>query len=304
MRTSKTRALTSACVAAAFTLLPVVAMAGDAIIATVDGKAITESDLNFADQEVGAELGSVPPDMKRRYLAEYLIETQLLANAAEADKLTSGPEFEKRLAYVRQRAAREAYFEKTVRSKVDEAAAKVFYDAQVKQMPAEEEIQARHILVASEAEAKGLVEKITAGGDFAKLASDNSKDAGSKADGGMLGYFGKGQMVPQFEEAAFALKKGEVSKPVQSQFGWHIIKLEDRRQKQPPSFDQVKGQILGSMVKQKAGEALSSLRGKAKIEYVDPIVKRVVEEDQKNQDPMEAQINEMKKQMEQAGEKK
>lgn len=305
MQFTPARALAIACVAASLSLLPRPALAGDdAVIATVDGKAITEGDLAFADQEVGTELGDAPPDLRRRYLAEYLIETQLLANAAEAEKLTTGPEFEKRLAYMRQRAAREAYFEKSVRGKVDEAAAKGFYEAQVKQMPPEEEIQARHILVATEAEAKALAEKIAAGADFAKLATENSKDSGSKADGGMLGYFSKGQMVPQFEQAAFALKKGEVSKPVQSQFGWHLIKLEDRRAKQPPPFEEVKGRILGSLIKQKAGETLGDLRSKAKIEYVDAGIKKVIEDEKKSQDPIEAQMNEMKKQMDQGGDKK
>ncbi len=174
---------------------------------------------------------------------------------------------------------RDAYFDKSVRAGVNEAEAKAFYDNQVKAIPPEEELQARHILVESEAKSKELADKIAKGEDFAKLATENTIDGGSRADGGMLGYFGKGQMVPQFEQAAFALKKGEISKPVQSQFGWHLIKLEDRRQKPPPSFDELKDRILGSMIQQKAQEVATGLRAKAEIEYVDPEVKKEVEGD-------------------------
>jgi peptidyl-prolyl cis-trans isomerase C len=282
------RALFAACLSAAG-LMPLSALAEEKVVATVNGQTITETEMNFADQEVGAELGSVPAEVKRRYLVEYLIETELLAAAAEAEKLTSGPEFEQRVAYMRQRAMREAYFDKAVRSTVDDKAARVLYDEQVKMLPADEEIQARHILVKTEDEAKAIAAKLAGGGDFAALAKENSTDAGSKAEGGMLGFFGKGQMVPQFEEAAFALQKGQVSAPVQSQFGWHIVKLEDRRQKLPPTFEEVKGQILGSLIKQQAQTKLSALRGTAKIEYVDADLKKQVEEDAKRKSDFEAQ---------------
>lgn len=289
------RPFATACLAAAFAFGA--AASEDKVVATVDGKTITESDMTFADQEVGLELGAVAPELKRRYLLEYLIETQIMASAAEKEKLDSGPEFEKRLAYVRQRALREAYFNKAVRSAVDESAARAFYDEQVKLLKPEEEIQARHILVKTEEEAKAIAEQIASGADFAALAAEKSTDAGSKADGGMLGYFGKGQMVPQFEEAAFALEKGQVSKPVQSQFGWHVIKLEDRRQKPPPAFDQVKGQLMTSLIKQQAQSKLGELRGAAKIEYVDPGIKKIVEDEAKTQDPLEAQMKQLKEQM-------
>ena len=137
---------------------------------------------------------------------------------------------------------------------------------------AEDEVDARHILVETEVTAQEVFDKVGKGEDFAKLAETYSKDPGSKADGGKLGYFTKGQMVKEFEDAAFALKKGEVSKPVQSKFGWHIIKIEDRRTKQPPSFEEVKGQIVDSMVQQKGQQAATDLRGKAKIEYVDAAI--------------------------------
>ena len=124
-------------------------------------------------------------------------------------------------------------------------------------------MQARHILVDTEDKAKDIVTKLASGGDFAALAKENSSDPGSKEDGGMLGYFSKGQMVPSFEEAAFALKKGEVSKPVQSQFGWHVIKLEDRRQKPPPAFADVKDRIIEYLAGAKLKAAADKLEKEA-----------------------------------------
>lgn len=273
------------------------ARAEDKVVASVNGHAITEADLSLAEAEIGNELGNLPETTRRRVLVEFMIENQLYAEAAEAEKLGSAPDFDKRMAFWRQRALRDAYFEKSVKASIGIDAAKAIYDDKVKQLPPEEEVQARHILVASEDEAKKMVTRVEAGEDFAQLAKENSGDAGSKTQGGMLGYFGKGQMVPQFEEAAFALKKGEVSKPVQSQFGWHVIKVEDRRQKPPPTFDEVKDRLIGSMVQSKAQNIATELRGKAKIAYIDPEIKKMAEEDAKKQ--AEAQAA-MKKQMEDA----
>lgn len=273
------------------------ASAEDKVVASVNGHSITEADLTLAEAEIGNELGNLPEATRRRVLVEFMIENQLYAEAAEAEKLGSGPDFDKRMAFWRQRALRDAYFEKTVKASIGEEAARAIYEDKVKQLKPEEEVQARHILVSSEDEAKKLIGRVEAGEDFAQLAKENSGDAGSKTQGGMLGYFGKGQMVPQFEEAAFSLGKGEVSKPVQSQFGWHVIKVEDRRQKPPPSFDEVKDRLIGSMVQSKAQNIATELRGKAKIDYIDPEIKKMAEEDAKKQ--AEAQAA-MKKQMEDA----
>lgn len=295
----------------AVTLGSFAASAQDKVVATVNGKNITEADMRLADAEIGADLGSLPPATRRRVLAEYLIEFQLFADAAEGDKLGAGASFDERMAYFKRRALRDSYFEKAVKASVSDAAAKTFYDDQVKLLKPEEEVQARHILVDAEDKAKELAEKIKGGADFAALAKENSKDPGSKDEGGMLGFFSRGQMVPQFEDAAFGLKRGEVSAPVKSQFGWHLIKVEDRRAKQPPTFEQVKDRILMSMIQKKAQDTLSQLRGKAKVEFVDAEIKKEVEEDDKKQaeqkKAFEAQIKAQIEKMEaekKAGEKK
>jgi len=264
------------------------ARAEDKVVATVNGHAISEADLALAEAEIGNELGNMPAGTKRRVLVEFMIENQLFAEAAEAEKLGSGPDFDKRMSFWRQRALRDAYFDKAVKANIGEEAARAIYEDKVKQLKPEDEVQARHILVGSEEEAKKLAERVGAGEDFAKLAKENSGDAGSKEQGGMLGFFGRGQMVPQFEEAAFALEKGAVSKPVQSQFGWHVIKVEDRRQKPPPPFEEVKDRLIGSMAQSKAQNIATELRGKAKIDYVDPEIKKMAEEDAKKQADVKA----------------
>lgn len=279
------KALAAAALAGAVAVCGTVAHAEEkaagTVVATVNGKVITEEDLALAEGEVGNDLGSYSGMQRKRILVEYLIENQLFAAAAEGDKLGSGPDFEKRMAYWRQRTLRDLFFDKSVKGSISDAVAKGIYDDKIKMLKPEEEVSARHILVDSEARAKELIEKINAGADFAALAKENSGDAGSKADGGNLGYFGRGQMVPEFEAAAFALGKGEVSKPVKSNFGWHVIKVEDKRQKQPPPFEEVKDRIVGSMVQSKAQEIATQLRAKSKIEYVDAGVKKQVEEDEK-----------------------
>jgi peptidyl-prolyl cis-trans isomerase C len=254
--------------------------APDKVIATIDGKPITEGDLAVAEGEIGADMGTMPAQQKRASLLEFLIDNQLFAEAAEKEKLDQSPEFQTRLAYLKRRALRELYFEKVIKAGVTDADARKIYDEQVKLLKPEEEVSARHILVDTEAEAKALKEKIDKGADFAQLAKENSKDPGSKEDGGNLGYFGHGQMVPQFEEVVFKLKKGEVSDPVKTQFGWHLVKLEDRRVKQPPAFEIVKDRIIQSLLLRKAQQTAVSLRSDAKVEVVDPDIKKAIDDRQ------------------------
>lgn len=276
------------------------AHAEDKTIAMVNGHAITEADLSLAQAVIGNQIANLPEGSRRRVLVEFMIENQLFADAANAENLGSGPDFEKRLSFWRTHALRDAYVDNVIKASIGLEAARKIYEDKVKELPPEEQVEARHILVASEAEAKKLIEKINSGEDFAKLAKENSGDAGSKEKGGMVGFFGKGQMVPPFEEAAFALKKGEVSKPVQSQFGWHVIKVEDRRVKPAPTFEDVKDQLIGSMVQSKAQDSVTKLRAAAKIDYVDPEIKKMADEDAKKQADFQKNMeNQMKGRQEQ-----
>lgn len=253
------------------------AMAQEKVVAKVNGKDITESDMRLAEAEIGNDLGSLPPETRRRVLLEYLIENQLFADAADGEKLGSGAQFDERMQYWRRRALRDTFFDRNVKDSVNAADARKFYDQQVSAAKPEEEVRARHILVDSEEKAKEIYEKIAHGEDFTKMAKEHSKDPGSKEDGGDLGYFGQGQMVPEFETAALKLQKGDVSLPVQTKFGWHLIKVEDRRSRGAPPFDQVKERIVASLVHRKAQEMAAGLRDKAKLEYIDPEIKKQID---------------------------
>jgi len=286
---SKTRAF-AALAGLAFAALaaPVGATAAHAedtkttIVAKVNGKAITEADMRFAEAELANDLQSLPPDVKRRAVAEYLIDNMLFANAATEANLGDTPEFEEQMRYLRRRMLRQEYFEKVLKDKIDEAEAKKIYNAHVASQEPETEFAARHILVESEDKAKELRTKIKDGGDFAELAKENSTDPGSKEQGGLLGYFTEGQMVPEFEAAVVKMIPGQVSEPVKTAFGWHVIKLEDRRRKEPPSFDSVKQTILNSLAVREAQKEATALRDKAEVEYLDAGIKKQVEEQEKN----------------------
>jgi peptidyl-prolyl cis-trans isomerase C len=253
--------------------------AQEGVVARVDGKTITEADMRLAEAEIGSDLGSLPDGTKRRVLLEFLIENQLFADAAEKQKLSTGSGFDERMQYWRRRALRDVYFDKSVKDTVSDAETKRFYDQQVGTLKAEDEVRARHILVESKDKARELFQKILHGADFAVLAREHSKDPGSKDQGGELGFFSRGQMVPQFEEAAFKLKSGEVGEPFETQFGWHIVKVDERRSRSAPAFGDVKDRVRASMIHQKAQQIAGELRGKAQIEYIDPDIRKSLESD-------------------------
>jgi len=263
-------------VAAFVACVPFTASADDVVVATINGVDIKQSDLDFAASEVGAQLANFPPEDRRRMLLQFVMENELMAEAAVKAGLDSGQSFENRVKYHRRRALRDAYFDKDVRDAVPLEEAKKIYDAKVASMKPEEEIHARHILVSTEAEAKEVKERLMKGEDFATIAKEKSKDP--SAEGGDLGFFGRGQMLKPFEDAAFALKEGEISDPVQTQFGWHIIKVEEKRTRPLPTFDQVKDTIISQLTTQKAKDTLKQLHDAAKIDIVDREIKKSMQD--------------------------
>jgi peptidyl-prolyl cis-trans isomerase C len=273
-------------VAALFVLFGgLAADAQDSVVARVNGKTITEADMKLAEAEIGSDVGTLPEPTKRRVLVEFLIENQLFADAAEGQNLASGAAFNERLQYWRRRALRDAYFDTTVRNTINEAEARKLYEGMVGAAKPEEEVSARHILVESKDKARDLYEKLAHGSDFAQLAKEHSKDPGSKDQGGQLGFFTRGQMVPQFEEAAFKLGKGEVGEPFQSQFGWHIVRVDDRRQRPVPRFEAIKERMVADMIHKKAQQIAGDLREKAQIEYIDPEIKSAMETERSGSRP-------------------
>jgi peptidyl-prolyl cis-trans isomerase C len=249
-------------------------------VARVNGTDITEAELAFAEAEVGAEIAGLPAESRRRVLVEYLVEAHLFAQEAGKSQLGAGKDFEERLAYYKLRALRDTFYEKKVREAVTEAQAKTAYDEQVAKLKPEPEVRARHILVKTEQEAKDLIAQLKGGADFNELAKKSSDGPSSNA-GGDLGYFSRGQMVKSFEDAAFALEPGAISAPIQSDYGWHVIKVEDKRSRPVPSFDEVKDQILASLIQTQLRDVVQKLRGSAKVEIVDADLKKAIEEDAK-----------------------
>ncbi|MEN0001840.1 MAG: peptidylprolyl isomerase [Pseudomonadota bacterium] len=274
----------SAFIAAAFTLWATMAMPSaaqdaaapldpNAIVATVAGNPITNRDLDFALADLQEQLGQVPPAQRRAAALMALIDIRLLAAEADANGIDEQPEFAQRLAFLRDRALHNAYFNEQVVEAVSDDDVRARYDAEIASRPAENEINARHILVETEEEARAVIEELDAGADFATLAQERSTGP-SGPQGGDLGYFTRGRMVPEFEAAAFELTVGEYSKePVQTSFGFHVIKVEDARPVQPPAFEQVAGQIQSRIFRERYAALLDTLRGNTDVAIDDPDLK-------------------------------
>ncbi|KUL93511.1 peptidylprolyl isomerase [Bosea sp. WAO] len=241
----------------------------DKVVAKVDGVEITESELALAADDLGERTAQLPEDRKREELINFLVDLKLGAKAAKAAKMGESPEFAKRLAYSRDKLLLDDYLTNESKKAATPEAAKKLFDDTVKTLKPEEEVHARHILVPEEAQAKAALERLKKGEDFAKVAAELSKDPGSGKEGGDLGWFAKERMVPEFAEAAFKLDKGQLSEPVKSQFGWHVIKLEDKRTKPLPTFDEVKPQIEQYLVRKAQQDIIVGLREKAKVERLD-----------------------------------
>jgi peptidyl-prolyl cis-trans isomerase C len=251
------------------------ALAQDKPLATVNGQPITQADVKRAESEMGPELSRLPEAQRRQKIIQVLVETEVMATAAETDKLGQGADFEARLKTYRRRALRDAYFDAKIRDSVSDADIKAFYDKQAELMKQNPQVRARHILVEKEEDAKALRARIVKGEDFGKLAKESSKDPGSGANGGDLGFMQRGQTVPAFDEMLFKLKPGEMSEPVKTEFGYHIIKVEEHRLL-PPLAD-LKDRMALHLIQEKAQAISGELRTKAKIEYLDPDLKKVME---------------------------
>jgi peptidyl-prolyl cis-trans isomerase C len=244
------------------------AQTGDPVVARVNGQDIHASDVNIAEEDIGSNLPQqMAGEGKRDYLTTFVADMVLVAKAAEARKIADGDDFKRRLAYFRNKLLMELLLQSEAKASITDEALHKVYDDATKQMSAEKEVRARHILVETEDEAKAVLDQIKKGADFAELAKQKSKDPG--ANGGDLGYFTRDQMVPEFAETAFRLDKGQLSDPVKTQFGWHVIKVEDKRDRPVPEFDKVKDQLENYVTRKAQAELVSKLRAEAKIERLD-----------------------------------
>src|SRR5580658_4161689 len=266
------RALAVALGVGAFLLAAGGARAEPKVLAKIDGVPITEEDVNDALEDIGPGLPQkLDGPARQQYALDYLIDMKLVAKKAAEDKMDSGPAFARRMAYYHDKLAMEALLTDVAAKAATDDAEHKAYDEAAKANPPVPEIHARHILLPTEDEAKAALARIKKGEDFAKVATELSKDPGS--EGGDLGWFTKDKMVPEFADAAFKMEPGQVSDPVKSQFGWHIIKVEEKRMKTFPPFEQVKDQAARYVVQKAQTAVIASLREKAKIERLDEAAK-------------------------------
>jgi peptidyl-prolyl cis-trans isomerase C len=277
----------SAAVAAGFAVIMAAgialaqAPAADPVIAKVNGVEIRQSDIAIAEEDLGRDIPANDAQGRRDYVVGYLTDMILIAKAAEAKKIPDTATFKQKLVWMRYKALMETVLGEESKTATAEPALRKIYEDATKQMSGQEEVRARHILFrvtdpsnqalskAAEDKVKATIERIKKGEDFATLAQSLTEDPSGKQNGGDLGYFTRDQMVPEFSEIAFRLEKGQVSDPVKTQFGWHVLKVEDKRQRAAPPFEQVREEIEQFATRKAQVDLVTKLRADAKIERLD-----------------------------------
>jgi peptidyl-prolyl cis-trans isomerase C len=251
--------------------------AEDKVVATIDGNPVYASQLALAEAEMGSQFQRLPEDQRRAAVLSALIDIKLMAKQAEEAGVPETEDFKKKLQFLRDRTLHNEYFRTQVVEALTEDEVRARYEKEIAAMPAEQEIRARHILVDSEEQAKAIIAELDAGKDFVELAKEKSTGP-SGEQGGDLGYFTRGRMVPEFEEAAFALEPGTYTKePVKTEFGWHVIEVEDKRDAAPPTYEQVADQIQRLMMQEKYLALLQAAHESADVEVTDPELKKALE---------------------------
>lgn len=282
---SKLKTLAAAALVAAIAVHGVArAEDADPVIATVGGEEVRQSELNLALGGLDPQLQQMPEEQKRAAALSAVIDVKLLSKTAEAEGLQDDATFKQRLAYLTERELHNAFFKKHVVDAITKEEVKARYDKEIAAVPVQEEVKARHILVKTEEEAKEIIKELDAGKSFVELAKAKSSDP-NKDDGGDLGYFTKGRMVPEFEAVVFTLDKGAYTKtPVKTQFGYHVILVEDKRPQAPPTLEQVEPQVRQLVMRDKYVELLAAAKKDAGVEISDPALKKAYDEANKAQE--------------------
>ena len=257
------------------------------VLAIINGHKITTKEVKLAADDILPHLRNVPPKLRYPFIVEYLIERRLLAQQAIREGMGENNEYKTRLVFYQAKALRDAYFVDKIRAGITDDLVRASYDKQASTITPEERLRARHILLGTEQEAKDIAAKLKKGEKFADLAKAHSLD-GSKDFGGDLGYFTSDEMVKEFASVANALKKGQTSGPVKTEFGWHIINLIDRKAGGPRPYEEVKGAIKLVLLRKAVQEKVDALRKKAKIEMIDPGLKEMLKAARKQRDDIEA----------------
>jgi len=242
---------------------------GDTVVAKIDGQAIHLSDLMSAYSQLPPQAQQMGMEAVYPFLLDRVIDEKLLGIAAGKAIAADDPEVKKQMDQLRERVTIQVYFSRTLKERVTDERVREGYDQYLKDNPPAEELHARHILLETEEKAREVLTEIQGGKDFAEAAKEHSTGP-SGPNGGDLGYFGADSMVKPFSEAAFAMQAGEISsEPVQTEFGWHLIKVEDRRSTPQPGFEEMREQISQQLAQSVASEILDGLRSAATIEKFD-----------------------------------
>lgn len=266
----------AACVALVGLQVP--AFAEDALVAKVGNLEIRQSELDIALANLDPQLSQLPDEQKKVAALSSAIDVKLLAGNATAEGLKDDPAYQQRMQFIAERELHNLYFKKHVVDAVTDDEVKARYDKEIAGLPKQEEVRARHILVKTEDEAKAVIAELDKGKDFVELAKEKSTDP-NKSEGGDLGYFTKGRMVPEFEQAAFAMEKGTYSKtPVKTQFGFHVIKVEDKRDAPPPAYEDVSQQVRQLVMRDKYLELIAKAKADQKVEIVDEALRKGYED--------------------------
>lgn len=236
----------------------------DMVVATVNGVKITLSDMQDVKQMTNPQIAALPMNAVFEPLLDNLINTQVVAQAAKEAKIQDSAEYKKMMKSLENQILMQLYLKQQAQKMQTKAKLTEMYEQYKRNNPPQEEMSAAHILLKTEKEAKDVIKQLEKGADFADLANKLSENKG--LEGGDLGYFTRELMVPEFSEAAFRMKEGEISKtPVKTQFGWHIIKAGPRRLTEVPSFEEMEKELTQMQATEAVEEIVTGLRKKAKI---------------------------------------
>jgi peptidyl-prolyl cis-trans isomerase C len=239
----------------------------DPVVARVNGAELHRSEVLAARQMLPAQVQQIPFEQVYPQLLDNLVTNLLASQAGRKQKLADDPEVKKRVQWAQDQIIEEVYLSRYMRAAITDDKIKVRYDQFLKDQKPQDQVNAKHILVKTEDEAKAVIADLKNGGDFAAIAKDKSNDPGTKASGGDLGWFTKDEMVPEFADAAFKLQKGQYTEtPIKTQFGYHVIMLVDRRTAPPPTMEEARPQVVALLQRELLDQKVKELRTGAKIE--------------------------------------
>jgi peptidyl-prolyl cis-trans isomerase C len=245
--------------------MPVLAADADPVVASVNGKEIHKSAILEAQQAI-PQLRQMPLEMVYEQLLDHVVTAQILLDQAKKQKLEDDPQVKAAFKEAQARILQQAYLAKRVDGDISEAALRKRYEELKTTTPPKEEVKVRHILVDTEEAAKAVIADLKSGTSFEDEAKAKTKDPSGAANGGDLGYVGKGDTVPEFSDAAFKLKPGEITEtPVKTQFGWHVIKAEDRRTAPTPSFEEAAPSIKNELAQKDVQKVIDGLKKSAQV---------------------------------------